>query len=86
MPECGSVRRGGNEDEDGDGDGGCNVGASPSLRFARLGTSGGRTAAHGGVACLLLIHPGTMKDVVLVLATVGFFAVAWAYTRALDRL
>ncbi len=41
---------------------------------------------RSGVACLLLTHPLTMKDVVLVLATIGFFAVAWAYTRALDRL
>jgi hypothetical protein len=34
----------------------------------------------------LLTHPLTMKDVALVLVTIGFFAAAWAYTRALDRL
>jgi len=27
-----------------------------------------------------------MKDIVLVLVTVGFFAVSWLYTRSLDRL
>jgi len=27
-----------------------------------------------------------MKDIVLVLVTVGFFALSWVYTRALDRL
>jgi hypothetical protein len=49
---------------------------------------GGGGGEWGGdvVACLLLNHPLTMKDVVLVLVTMGFFAVAWAYTRALDRL
>jgi hypothetical protein len=27
-----------------------------------------------------------MKDLVLIVATVGFFAVAWLYVRAFDRL
>jgi len=27
-----------------------------------------------------------MKDIVLVGITIGFFALSWAYTRALDRL
>ncbi len=86
MPGRRSVRRGRNEEQAGDADGGCNVGATSSLRFARFGGAGERRAGRVAVACLLLTHLGTMKDVVLVLATIGFFAVAWAYTRALDRL
>jgi hypothetical protein len=27
-----------------------------------------------------------MKDIALVLVTIGFFALGWIYTRALDRL
>jgi hypothetical protein len=48
------------------------------------GHDGGEWVEAGWHVCCSLTR--TMKDVVLVLATIGFFAVAWAYTRALDRL
>jgi hypothetical protein len=52
-------------------------------RLASLNSSRFRDRAAGTTRAL---PGGTMKDVILVAVSVGFFAIAWVYARSFDRL